>query len=172
MSILRKLVQNDKPLPLLVVFLIFEIAIAIFYFFRISDVVQDVFNNAYESVLIFFEFHELVALIFMIIVMAVPFNFYYMTETKFRPTTSGGYIFFVLSIAANLVVAFTEIGVTKISFDSNAGNMFAPKLSSYGEFTIWGMAVLVSITHQIITYVSIRNIILLRQEPNEESEKS
>lgn len=167
MNILRKLVQNDKPLPVLVVFLVFEIAIAIFYFYRISDVVQDVFNNAYESVLVVFEFHHLVALIFTLIVMAIPFNFYYIVEMHFRPKTAGGYIFFVLSILANLVVAFTEIGVTKISFDSNAGNMFSAQLSSYGVWTIWGMAILVSITHQIITYVSVGNIILLRNEESE-----
>jgi len=163
-NIFKKLVQNDKPLPVLLVFLLFEVCIAVFYFFRFSDVIQDVFNNAYERVLVVLEFHQLVALIFTLIVILIPFNFYYIIETAFRPERVGAYIYWALSVTANIIVSLAEIGVTKMTFDSNTGNLFSAQLSSYGEWTIWGMAVLISMVHQIVTYVSVGNVILLRKE--------
>lgn len=163
-------IKNRKPLPLLIVALMFEIGVASFYYFRFSDYIQDQFSFAYDLWIVI-EAHIILAAVFTLAVMFLPIGFYFVLDSKEKSKTKGSYLSYMFLVFGNLTVMFVEVMITQLSFDINANNTFGIVQSQTGHLTGWGLGFLITITHQVLSYIMANSIIRIREEEEDNEDE-
>lgn len=139
--------------------LIADVLIGIFYFTRISNLVQDVWSGAYNIIVFDIEAHILVGVLFSVILLLVPLLFYghnlKLENLYFKHVSLNSGLLTIFLIIGNIMVFFSEILVTYIQFDVSRKNPLSGQVSPLGETATWGMALLLPIFHQISSNYTI-----------------
>ena len=138
---------------LIILFIIADIGIAIFYYLRISDLIQEIWPGAYNVVFGNVEYHHMAGIVLTIVLMIMPLIFYSynlkMENLYFRSVSINSGLTTLMIIFGNLMVFLTEIGITLVMFDLGQGNILSGQKSEWYIYAGWMIALLIPMFHQV-----------------------
>lgn len=172
MDFFKKFINGDFAFAAFISSIFFEICFVVFFYFRFSDFAQDIMTVAYDQVIGDIEYHQVVAMILIFAAIGIPLGFYTILEKKIKPTSIGHYMMNGFVVFLNFVVIAFEFIITKISFEANSSNVLATQISDFGEAGMWAMSIIFALIHQIISFLTVRNFLFLRQREEDELSKN